>query len=424
LVSSIFIGRVAAAALAVAVAASISFGEANTLAKRAEPGVKSRIKAPAAKYEPVAFTDLPGWAKDDHLAAFKAFLKSCERVVAGARDKAVDPPPALATACVEAMKTAGQVNSKEGARAFFERNFTPSTVINKTRPGMLTGYYEPLLHGSRTKQGPYTTPIYKRPSDLVTVVPETHRGAVKRGTLTHVRKTEAGTEPYYTREQIDQGALKDKGLELLYFKDPIDVFFMQIQGSGRVKLTDGKTIRVQYDGKNGHPYSSIGRYLIEKALLAADRVSMGTLISWLKADPERAKPVLWYNASYVFFREIKASDDPGAPLGAMNVPLTSGRSLAFDPAFHALGTPVYVSAPSMRHVPNVSGFHRLMVGQDVGSAIKGPERGDIFFGSGDEAGKIAGGTKHPAKFYVLVPNAPVAAKAAAQPGKAAAQTSQ
>jgi membrane-bound lytic murein transglycosylase A len=322
------------------------------------------------------------------------------------------------------MKTAGQVNSKEGARAFFERNFTPSTVINKTRPGMLTGYYEPLLHGSRTKQGPYTTPIYKRPSDLVTVVPETHRGAVKRGTLTHVRKTEAGTEPYYTREQIDQGALKDKGLELLYFKDPIDVFFMQIQGSGRVKLTDGKTIRVQYDGKNGHPYSSIGRYLIEKALLAADRVSMGTLISWLKADPERAKPVLWYNASYVFFREIKASDDPGAPLGAMNVPLTSGRSLAFDPAFHALGTPVYVSAPSMRHVPNVSGFHRLMVGQDVGSAIKGPERGDIFFGSGDEAGKIAGGTKHPAKFYVLVPNAPVAAKAAAQPGKAAAQTSQ
>ena len=200
-------------------------------------------------------------------------------------------------------------------------------MINKTRPGMLTGYYEPLLHGSRTKQGAYVTPIYKRPSDLVTVIPETHRGAVKRGRLTHVRKTETGTEPYYTRAQIDQGALKDKGLELLYFKDPIEVFFMQIQGSGRVQLTDGKTIRVQYDGKNGHPYSSIARYLIEKALLAADKVSMGTLITWLKADPERAKPVIWYNESYVFFREIKASDDQGAPLGAMNVPLTSGRSL-------------------------------------------------------------------------------------------------
>jgi membrane-bound lytic murein transglycosylase A len=424
----LFIRRAAAAVLAAAVVASFAGGEANPLTKQAEPGVKSRIRVPAAKYEPVAFTDLPGWAQDDHLAAFKAFLKSCERVVASARDKPADkvPPPsaALVIACGEGLKSAPQIISKDSARAFFERTFTPNTVINKTRPGVLTGYYEPLLHGSRTKHGAYTTPIYKRPSDLVTVIPETHRGAVKRGTLTHVRKTETGTEPYYTRAQIDQGALKDKGLELLYFKDPIDVFFMQIQGSGRVQLTDGKTIRVQYDGKNGHPYSSIGRYLIEKALLAADKVSMGTLISWLKADTERAKPVLWYNASYVFFRELKSSDDQGAPLGAMNVPLTSGRSLAFDPAYHALGTPVYVSAPSMRHVPNVSGFNRLMVGQDVGSAIKGPERGDIYFGSGDEAGKIAGGTKHPAKFYVLVPNATVAAKAAAQPGKAAAQTAQ
>jgi len=423
-----FIRRAAAAVLAAAVVASFSDGESSPLTKRAEPAVKSKIRVPAAKYDAVAFTDLPSWAQDDHLAAFKAFIKSCERVVASARDKPPDkvPPPsaALVTACAEGMKAAGQVTSKEAARAFFERTFTPSAVINKTRPGMLTGYYEPLLHGSRTKQGAYVTPIYKRPSDLVTVIPETHRGAVKRGRLTHVRKTETGTEPYYTRAQIDQGALKDKGLELLYFKDPIEVFFMQIQGSGRVQLTDGKTIRVQYDGKNGHPYSSIARYLIEKALLAADRVSMGTLITWLKADPERAKPVLWYNASYVFFREIKASDDQGAPLGAMSVPLTSGRSLAFDPAFHALGTPVYVSAPSMRHVPNVSGFNRLMIGQDVGSAIKGPERGDIYFGSGEEAGKIAGSTKHPAKFYVLVPNAPVAAKAAAQPGKAAAQTPQ
>jgi membrane-bound lytic murein transglycosylase A len=426
LVSSVFIRRAAAAVLAAAVLASFSLGEANTLAKRAEPAVK-KFRLPAAKYEPVAFADLPGWAQDDHLAAFKAFLRSCDRVVANARDKPADkvapPSAALAAACADGLKSASQINSKETARAFFERVFTPNTVINKTRPGVLTGYYEPLLQGSRTKSGPYTTPIYKRPNDLVTVVPETYRGAVRPGTLTHMRKTETGTEPYYTRAQIDQGALKDKGLELLYFQDPIDVFFMQIQGSGRVKLTDGKTIRVQYDGKNGHPYSSIGRYLIEKALLAADKVSMGTLITWLKADPERAKPVLWYNASYVFFRELKGSDDQGAPLGAMNIPLTSGRSLAFDPAYHALGSPVYVSAPSMRHVPNATGFNRLMVGQDVGSAIKGPERGDIYFGSGEEAGKIAGSTKHPAKFYVLVPNAPAAAKAAAQPEKATVKTS-
>lgn len=407
--------------------AGAALGEANPLTKRTETSVKSKIRAPAAQYQPVAFANLPGWNQDDHLAAFKAFLKSCERVVLNGRErtagngKVQSASAALAVACAEGLKSAAEITSKETARAFFERNFTPSAVVNKTRPGLVTGYYEPLLHGSRKPQGPYQTPIYKRPPDLVTVIPETHRGAVKAGTFTHMRKTETGgTEPYFTRAQIDQGALKGKGLELLYFKDPVEVFFMQIQGSGRVKLTDGTLVRVQYDGKNGYPYSSIGRYLIEKALLAADRVSMGTLIAWLKADLERAKPVLWHNQSYVFFREIKAGEDAGAPLGAMNVPLTSGRSLAFDPAYHLLGTPVYVSAPTMKHVPDAVPFNRLMVGQDVGSAIKGPERGDVFFGSGDAAGKIAGSTKHAARFYVLVPNGVPSTKAAASPAKAAA----
>ncbi len=237
------------------------------------------------------------------------------------------------------------------------------------------------------------------------VVDDTRRGALKPGALTHVRKTATGTEPYFTRAEIEGGALKGKGLELLYFADPVDVFFMQIQGSGRVKLTDGTTVRVHYDGKNGHPYSSIGRYLMEKALFAADRMSMSALATWLRADPERGKQVMWQNTSYVFFREIK--DETGAPLGAMRVPLTPERSLAIDTAYHALGTPVYVSVPTMKHVPNASPFNRLMVGQDVGSAIRGAERGDIYFGSGDAAGKLAGTTKHPGKFFVLVPNARV-----------------
>ncbi len=410
--------RLAGAALVMGAFAGLSSGEANQLTKRTDSPVKS-VRSPSAPYQSVTYADLPSWADDDHLAAFKAFLKSCERVVAGARDKTASSN--LAVVCAEAVKSGPAVKTKETARAFFERNFTPNAVVNKNRPGMVTGYYEPLLHGSRKQQGPYQTPIYRRPDDLVTVVPETHRGAVKRGTLTHGRKTETGTEPYFTRAEIDKGALKGKGLELLYFKDPIDVFFMQIQGSGRVKLTDGTTIRVQYDGKNGYPYASISQYLIEKALLAANRVSMVALIDWLKADHERAKPVLWHNRSYVFFREIKAADDAGAPLGAMGVPLTPGRSLAFDPAFHVLGSPVYVSAPSIKHVPNAGPFHRLMVGQDVGSAIKGPERGDLYFGSGEAAGKIAGGTKNPAKFFVLVPNAVPAAKSAAQPEPAVPQ---
>jgi membrane-bound lytic murein transglycosylase A len=235
--------------------------------------------------------------------------------------------------------------------------------------------------------------------------------------LTHGRKTEAGVEPFATRAAIEQGALKGKGLELMYLSDPVEVFFLQIQGSGRVKLPDGSVVRVHYDGKNGHPYSSIGRYLMEKGLLAADKVSMGALKQWLKADAERGKLVMWQNASYVFFRELKGPEAKG-PLGAMNAQLTPGRSLAVDPGHHALGLPIFVSGDGMKHVNKAGVFNRLMVAQDVGSAIKGPERGDIYFGSGDAAGRLAGVTKHPGKFVVLLPNdAP--ARADATSGKAA-----
>jgi membrane-bound lytic murein transglycosylase A len=245
----------------------------------------------------------------------------------------------------------------------------------------------------------------------VNVVDDTRRGALKAGALTHVRKTEGGAEPYFTRAEIESGALKGKGLELLYLTDSVEIFFMQIQGSGRINLTDGTTVRVHYDGKNGHPYSSIGRYLIDKAIVAADRMSMSALATWLRADVERGKQVMWQNNSYVFFREIK--DDVGSPLGAMRVPLTPERSLAIDTTFHALGTPIYVSAPTMKHVPNVSALNRLMVAQDVGSAIRGAERGDIYFGSGDAAAKVAGGTMHPGRFFVLVPKGSPTSGAAA-----------
>ena len=196
------------------------------------------------------------------------------------------------------------------------------------------------------------------------------------------------------------------------------MFFLQVQGSGRVKLTDGSIIRIHYDGKNGHPYSSIGRYLIEKGLLAADKVSMGALKRWLKADPERAKQVLWQNASYVFFRELKGPEANG-PLGAMNAQLTPGRSLAVDTSHHALGLPIYVSGEGMTHVDKAGAFNRLMIAQDVGSAIKGPERGDIYFGSGDAAGRLAGVTKHAGQFIVLLPKE-TPARAEAAPGQAGA----
>jgi membrane-bound lytic murein transglycosylase A len=381
--------------------------KSKTTAPSKAAGAEGAPRGSLPWYHPVTFADLPGWEQDDHLAAFKTFLASCVRVIARGRERAdagtakgpQRPPAALVSVCID---------SKAAARAFFEASFTPNAVAKKGQTGLLTGYYEPVLLGSRTPDGPYQTPIYRRPPDLINVVDDTRRGTLKPGALTHVRKTATGTEPYYTRAEIEQGALKGKGLELLYLADTVDIFFMQIQGSGRIKLTDGTTVRVHYDGKNGHPYSSIGRYLIDKAIVDAGRMSMPALAAWLRADPERGRQVMWQNLSYVFFREIK--DDVGSPLGAMRVPLTPGRSLAIDTAYHALGMPIYVSAPTMKHVPGMAAFNRLMVGQDVGTAIRGAERGDIYFGSGDAAAKIAGSTQHPGRFFVLVPKAPSGAK--------------
>ena len=386
--------------VAIVATTAVPLVEASSPPKQPGPRMKSSIS-----YQSLTFAQVPGWDQDDHAAAFKAFLKSCERVMTTARERAgtdkASPPPALVAACAAAARQTGTV-SKARAKAFFEQHFAPNAVSHAGPKGLLTGYYEPLMEGSRTAQGKFQTPVYKRPPDLVNLVDETQRASVS-SSLSHARKTDKGVEPFFTRAQIEQGALKGKNLELLYFTDPVDVFFMQIQGSGRVRLPDGSVIRLHYDGKNGHPYTSIGRYLIDKGLLAADKVSMGALGRWLKADPDRGKMVMWQNSSYVFFRELKGEEAKG-PLGAMNAALTPGRSLAVDTAHHTLGMPIYVTGEGMTHVNKAGGFQRLMIAQDVGSAIKGPERGDIYFGSGDAAGRLAGVTKHAGKFIVLLPN--------------------
>jgi membrane-bound lytic murein transglycosylase A len=193
----------------------------------------------------------------------------------------------------------------------------------------------------------------------------------------------------------------------MYLADPVDVFFMQVQGSGRIRLPDGQMVRVHYDGKNGYPYTSIGRHLIDTGVLTADQMSLDALAKWLRADPERGRKVMWNNASYVFFRELTGAE-AGGPLGVIEIPLTDGRSLAVDAGVHAIGTPIFVTSPTLSHATKGGAFERLMIAQDVGSAIKGPERGDIYFGSGDEAGRLAGVTKHQGNFYVLLPRADAA----------------
>lgn len=355
---------------------------------------------------PVSFADLPGWAEDDHLSAWKAFLTSCpvliQRSDAGKASKPMSQ--ALAGTCRFALEqvSSGRKMTKASARAFFETNFRPRRVDQTISGGLLTGYYEPLLQASRTPQGDFGTPVYRRPSDLVNMVSEAERGA-KSDAFTHMRQTASGLAPHLTRAEIEQGGLAGQGLELLYFRDPVDVYFLQIQGSGRIELPDGRKIRIGYDGKNGYPYTSIGRELIQAGTFTSDNMSLKALSKWLKADRERAAPVMWKNQSYVFFRELSDSES-GGPVGALGTALHTGRSLAVDPAYHALGSPIYVCAPSLKHATrDAAGFNRLMIAQDVGSAIKGPERGDIFFGSGDKAGSVAGVTKHPGHFFVLEP---------------------
>ena len=319
--------------------------EASPAAPAAKPPVPQQ---PEAKLERVTFADLPGWASDDHLAAFNTFLKSCDAVgkaaAKPATNKAVSQCKVAAGELAVACRAAQDVKaaSKAAAKAFFEAQFEPHRVVQQKPKGLLTGYYEPVLEGSRTPEGKFQTPVYKRPPDLVNVVDEADRASKPDG-LTHVRQTAAGESPYPTRAEIEQGALAGKGLELLYLEDPVEVFFMHIQGSGRIHLTDGTTVRINYDGKNGHPYTSIGRYLIDNNLLAANRVSMAALGKWLREDKARGQQVMWQNRSYIFFREL-ANDSRGAD-GRHVGGAHPGRSLAVDTGYHTLGTPLYVSAP-------------------------------------------------------------------------------
>lgn len=420
-------------ALAAAVAVAPAANAGSTLTITISPGERLKPKSPSAQrpdmpknqagiqaviLSPVAFPDLPGWAEDDHLAAFKAFVASCKPVLdaarSGSKAGATPAPKGLLDTCQLALATvkSGKPMTRAAARTFFETYFQPNSVEQSAGgQGLLTGYYEPLIKGSRAATAEFQTPVYKRPPDLVNVVAESERGA-KSSQFTHMRKTAAGLVPYLTRAEIEQGALKDQNLELLYFKDPVDVFFMQIQGSGRIELPDGEKIRITYDGKNGYPYTSIGKHLIQAGTFAPESMSLKALSSWLKKDRKRAEPVMWENKSYVFFRELKGEEAEGA-MGVLGIPLQPGRSLAVDTAFHPIGLPIYVSAPGLTHAnAKAAPFQRLMISHDVGSAIKGAERGDIFFGSGDSAAKVAGVTKHPGHFVVFVPIADKGAQVA------------
>lgn len=345
---------------------------------------------------PVQFSQIDGWEKDDHAAAFAAFRKSCRKLLA-------DPKSAegVKAACELAVLLPEKLAPAD-ARQFFEANFKPYQVKRPAKGALLTGYFEPEVKGSLKPTKEFAVPIYSVPDDLTLIKTPGDRGALSEE-LTAARTTAAGLVPYFTRQEIEEGALKGRGLEIAYLADPYDAFVMQVQGSGLVRLPDGKALRIGFAGKNGHPYTSIGKILVDQGVLQAASASLEAVLNWLRSDSERGRKLMWENRSYPFFRVLNQEESGAGPHGALGLPLMPGRSLAVDPRYYALGTPIWVAAPELKDMKGKP-VARLMVAHDTGSAIRGPVRGDIFWGSGAAAGRIAGETKHLCDFTVLIPN--------------------
>jgi membrane-bound lytic murein transglycosylase A len=347
---------------------------------------------------PLRFSDLSGWSEDDHRAAFAAFWRSLGKL----RSIGGSVGEERLTLLREAARVVGADPTAKAARMFFETHFSPHLVRKTAGEGMVTGYYEPELAGSLTPDETFHLPVYGQPDDLVLVTDE-NKPASFPGELTAARARETGLIPYFTRREIEQGALQGRGLELVYLSDAPDAFVMHVQGSGLIRLPGGKALRIGFSGKNGHPYTSIGKRLVEMGELDLANASLDAVLGWIRADAERGRRVMWENKSYIFFRLLNEAEADEGPHGALGVPLTPGRSLAVDPRFHLLGLPVWVSAPALNDVQGHP-FNRLMIAQDTGSAIRGPSRGDIFWGSGEPAGRVAGKTRHSCEFCILIPN--------------------
>jgi membrane-bound lytic murein transglycosylase A len=359
--------------------------------RRAESAPPQAPSAPAGPVlRPVAFNAVPGWERDDLREAWPAFLSSCEVMVKRAAWK----EPCSVARTVDA----GNIGA---IRAFFEAFFVPHQVYNPdgSDNGLITGYYEPLLNGSRKRGGPYQTPLHRAPEDLLIVDLSSVYPELKNMRL---RGRVVGNKvvPYPARaELMHSPALA--GNELVWVDNPVDAFFLQVQGSGRVQFADSKeTIRVAYADQNGHPYKSIGRYLVDKGELTMDQASAQGIKAWLAANPKRQQELLNANPGYVFFKEEKLSDPRKGPKGALGVPLTPQRSVAIDPQYIPLGAPVFLSTT----LPGSNApLQRMMLAQDTGGAIRNAVRADYFWGFGADAGDKAGKMKQRGMLWVLLP---------------------
>lgn len=308
------------------------------------------------KVQVVGFDQLEGWATDDHATALSVFKNTCQDL----------KDPDWRALCAYA-------DQNPEPRAFFELLFRP-VLIEDGNDGLFTGYFEPELDGSRYQTPRFRYPVYSMPPEA----------RVNR--------------PWLTRRDILAGdAMSGRGLEIAWVDDPVELFFLQIQGSGRIRLPDGTFLRVGYQGSNGHDYSSIGAELVRRGTYNAHQVSADVIKNWVRRNPDDGRELLYHNDSYVFFREVSEVPADRGPLGAMNRSITTMRSIAVDPSFVPLGAPVWIEKDGA--LP----LRRLMIAQDTGSAIKGAQRADVFFGTGDKAGRAAGKLRDPGRLYVLLP---------------------
>jgi peptidoglycan lytic transglycosylase A len=357
---------------------------------------------PRLTLEPAKFGALAGWETDNQAEALAAFLLSCPALAeSGARAKSPAEGANFGSASdwQAACEDAGTVPAGDdaAARAFFERRFTPYLAgDNGEAEGLFTGYYVPELKGSKTAHGPYRVPLHRVPDDLVTAdLGQFSEDLAGKRIVGRVEKNRF--IPYPARSEIDAGALEGRALEIVYVDDPVDAFFLHIQGSGRVVLDDGHVLNVGYAGGNGRPYVAIGRELIARGAMAKEDVTMQSIRAWLEAHPGQAEEIMEANPSYVFFREI----DGPFPIGGAGIALTPERSLAVDRRFVPYGVPLWLATDAG---PNgTKPLARLMIAQDTGGAIAGPVRGDVFWGFGAAAGGIAGRMKDQGRYYLLLP---------------------
>ncbi len=361
-------------------------------------------------FKQISFGQLAGWNKDDHCAAMNAFLNTARHMV-----EAPYHTRALNVSSEYLVKIAKQAIEnapfdQNSARQFFEEHFSPFEIKDQennqlAKEGFVTAYFEPEVLASRTRTADFSAPLYRRPDNLVDVNgdnrPDSWDPEFKFARIKD-QDEEPGLEVYPDRKAINNGYLDGKGLEIAYVKDLAEALYVHIQGSARLRFADEAIIRVGFAAKTGHPYTAVGKVLLDQGELSRDNCGMRAIRNWFSANPDKMHSIIEKNRSYIFFNEYPVLDVESGPVGAAKVPLVAERSLAIDRTLHTFGTPIWIETDNP--LPGESStFKKLMIAQDTGSAIIGPTRGDLFLGSGDGPGKIAGDTRHQARFVVLLP---------------------